>query len=92
MPRLNYRAFEVTIVLSSYENRLINFYDAPVHYEWLLNRAVDRDLIRCGNDGLCFKKEIVLPNGVHCKSTNSNGGVDSFCLHDVRSQSSPKCI
>ena len=65
MPKLNYRVFEVTVVLSSYENRLINFYDAPTHYAWLLDRAVNRDLIICGNNGLCFKNEIVLPNGVN---------------------------
>lgn len=65
MTKLNYRVFDVTIVLASYENRLINFYDAPTHYAWFLERAVDRDLIICGNDGLCFKKEIVLPNAVN---------------------------
>ncbi|CAB9512295.1 seizure threshold 2 [Seminavis robusta] len=65
MRRLNYRVFEADIVLASYENRLINFYDSYVHYEWLRAHAADRSLVLCGSDGLCFKKEVILANGVH---------------------------
>jgi len=67
LPNLNYRAFEVTIVLSSYNNRLINFFDASTHYGWLFAHATERDLIRCGSDALCFRQEIVLQNGIRCK-------------------------
>ena len=67
MLKLNYRVFRCMIVLSSYNNRLINLFEAPVHYEWLANNVGSRGLISCGSEGLCFKKEIVLPNGIHCK-------------------------
>lgn len=68
MLHLNYRVFRCMIILSSYQNRLINLYDAPVLYEWLRDNVQTRGLISCGTDGLCFKKEIVLPsNGIHCK-------------------------
>lgn len=67
MSRLNYRAFQANVVLSSYENRLINFFTAPALYEWLYSHVEDRNLIKCGTDGLFFKKEVIVENGVNGK-------------------------
>lgn len=63
---LNYRAFEATIVLKSYRDRLIDMFDATTLFERLYYEAGDHDMIPCG-DGLCFKKGISV-RGCHCKS------------------------
>lgn len=65
MPMLNYRAFEATIVLRSYRDRLINMFDATALFERLYSEADVRDVVQCGV-GLCFKKGISV-RGCHCK-------------------------
>jgi hypothetical protein len=62
---LNYRAFEATIVLKSYRNRLIDMFDAPTLYDALYSEAAARDMLPCG-EGLCFKRGIRV-RGCHCK-------------------------
>ena len=65
MPFLNYRAFEATIVLKSYHDRLIDMFDASSLFERLCVEAEDREMLRCG-DALCLKTISV--EGSHCKS------------------------
>ena len=65
MPFLNYRAFEATIVLKSYHDRLIDMFDASSLFERLCVEAEDREMLRCG-DALCLKPISV--KGSHCKS------------------------
>lgn len=57
MPRLNYRAFEATIVLKSYCDRFIDMFDGQTLFKGLYEQAEHFDMIRC-NNGLCFKKGI----------------------------------
>eukprot|EP00536_Pseudo-nitzschia_multiseries_P007031 jgi/Psemu1/194486/e_gw1.157.96.1 len=54
MPFLNYRAFEATIVLKSYNDRLINMFPARKLFERLSVEAEDREILRCGNS-VCLK-------------------------------------
>lgn len=65
MPFLNYRAFEATVVLKSYNDRLINMFDAGTLFKRLHVEAEDREMLRCGNS-LCLKP--ISLNGSHCKS------------------------
>lgn len=65
MPMLNYRAFEATIKLKSYRDRLIDMFDATALFERLYFEADERDVVQCGV-GLCFKKGISV-RGCHCK-------------------------
>jgi hypothetical protein len=60
----NYKAFEATIKLKSYRHRLIDKHDAPPLFEWLMSNTKSRGLIRCGVDGLCFKREVIV-RGTH---------------------------
>jgi hypothetical protein len=62
---LNYRAFEATLKLKSYRDRLIDMFDATTLFERLFSEADERDVVRCGV-GLCFKKGISV-RGCHCK-------------------------
>jgi hypothetical protein len=64
MPFLNYRAFEATIVLKSYNDRLIDMFDASTLFERLCGEAEDREMLKCGS-ALCLKRISV--NGSHCK-------------------------
>jgi hypothetical protein len=66
MPMLNYRAFEATIVLKSYRDRLINMFDSNMLFERLCSVSEEREMVECG-EGLCFKKGISV-KGCHCKS------------------------
>ena len=68
MPKLNYRAFEATIVLKSYCDRFIGMFDGEELFQGLYDEAEDLDMIRC-NNGLCFKKGISV-RGCHCKFTS----------------------
>ena len=65
MKFLNYRAFEATIVLQSYNDRLIDMFDANILFERLCFEAEDREMLRCG-DCLCLKPISV--KGSHCES------------------------
>ena len=65
MPFLNYRAFEATIILKSYNDRLIDMFDANILFERLCIEAEEQDMLRCGN-ALCLKPISV--NGSYCKS------------------------
>ena len=65
MPFLNYRAFEATIVLKSYKDRLINMFDPSTLIDRLFVEAEDREMLKCG-DALCLKPFSV--KGSHCKS------------------------
>lgn len=65
MPFLNYRAFEATIVLKSYNDRLIDMFDASALFERLCVEAEDREMLKCGN-ALGLKPISV--KGSHCKS------------------------
>jgi hypothetical protein len=65
MGKMNYRAFEATIVLKSYEDRFIGMFNSEDLFSRLFIEAEERDMIRCGN-GLCFKKGISV-RGCHCK-------------------------
>lgn len=78
MTKLNYRAFKANIVLTSYENRLINFFPAPMLYDWLDSHAKERGLVKCGGDGLCFKKEVVIENGINCEYNIMQSSLDFF--------------
>jgi hypothetical protein len=64
MLKSNYKAFEATIKLKSYRNRLIDKYDAPALFEWLMSNTKNRGLIPCGTDGMCFKREVIV-RGTH---------------------------
>jgi len=64
MLRSNYKAFQATIVLSSYRNRLIDMFDSNRLFRWLMSNVEKRTLIACGTEGLCFKREIVV-RGTH---------------------------
>ena len=64
IPFLNYRAFEATIVLKSYNDRLIDMFDAVTLFERLCIEAEDREMLCCGN-ALCLKPISV--KGSHCK-------------------------
>jgi hypothetical protein len=57
--RSSYKCYEATIVLKSYGDKLIDKYDGPTLFGWLLSHAKERDLLHCGPGGLCFKQEIV---------------------------------
>jgi hypothetical protein len=64
MLKSNYKAFEATIKLKSYRNRLIDKYDAPALFGWLMSNTKNRGLISCGADGMCFKREVIV-RGTH---------------------------
>jgi hypothetical protein len=64
MLKSNYKAFEATITLKSYRNRLIDKYDAPALFAWLMSNTKNRGLIPCGADGMCFKREVIV-RGTH---------------------------
>lgn len=49
MPCLNYRAFEATIVLKSYNDRLINMFETETLFERLCIEAEDRETLSCVN-------------------------------------------
>jgi hypothetical protein len=70
MKALNYRAFEATIILRSYRDRLIDLFDGKSLFERLYDDADDRDMLRCG-EGIAFKKGISM-KGCHCKSCLMN--------------------
>ena len=65
MSFLNYRAFEATIVLESYKDRLIDMFDASALFQRLCLEAEDREILRCGN-AVCLKAISV--KGSHCES------------------------
>ena len=69
MPCLNYRAFEATIVLKSYNDRLIDMFETGALFERLCIEAEDRDTLSCGN-ALCLKQISV--KGSHCKFDQSS--------------------
>ena len=69
MPFLNYRAFEATIVLKSYRDRLIDMFDASILFQRLCVEAEDREMLRCGN-ALCLKPISI--KGSHCKSISEH--------------------
>lgn len=60
----NYQCFKARIVLKSYEDDYISKYDSPTLYGWLTSNISGRNMIACGNNGLCFKRE-VLVSGTH---------------------------
>lgn len=62
--RSNYKAFEATIVLKSYNNRLIDMWEGPMLFKWLTSNIKKRNLVLCGSEGLCFKKQIIV-RGTH---------------------------
>lgn len=64
MLKSNYKAFEATINLKSYRNRLIDKYDAPSLFGWLMSNTKNQGLIPCGADGMCFKREVIV-RGTH---------------------------
>lgn len=66
MPMLNYRAFEAHINLKSFQNKMIDQFDANSLLQGLYAVAEERDLIRCG-DGICFKRGVSV-KGSQCKA------------------------
>jgi hypothetical protein len=70
IPLLNYRAFEATIVLKSYRDRLIDMFDSKTLFKRLTLEAEKREMLKCGN-ALCFKKPISV-KGSHCELTLRN--------------------
>ena len=62
--RSNYKAFEATIVLKSYNNRLIDMWEGPMLFKWLTSNIKKRNLVLCGSEGFCFKKQIIV-RGTH---------------------------
>jgi hypothetical protein len=65
IPLLNYRAFEATIVLKSFRDRLIDMFDSKTLFTRLTLEAEKREMLKCGN-ALCFKKPISV-KGSHCE-------------------------
>ena len=65
MSGLNYRAFEATIILKSYKDRLIDVFDAPALFDRMYEDADEGEMLRCG-EGIAFKKGISI-KGCHCK-------------------------
>lgn len=65
MPMLNYRAFEATIVLQSYRDKLIDMFDSKALIQRLYLEADKREMIRCGA-GLCFTRGLSV-KGSHCE-------------------------
>jgi hypothetical protein len=60
MLRSNYKAFKATIVLKSYCSKLIDLFKGAALFNWLMSNAEKRNLVPCGSDGLCFKREILV--------------------------------
>ena len=65
---MNYRAFEGTIVLESYDDKTIDRFDASKLYQRLRLEADSHDILICGDDALCFKKSVSV-KGSHSKSS-----------------------
>lgn len=68
MPYLNYRAFEATIVLKSYNDRLINMFETETLFERLCIEAQDRETLSCTN-ALSLKPISI--KGSQCKLVKS---------------------
>lgn len=66
MDGLKYAVFEATIVLSSYQDKFIDFYDSNRLFGYLFSNASNHDMIVCNADGLCFKQSIPV-HGSECK-------------------------
>jgi hypothetical protein len=64
MLRSIYKVYRATIVLSSYRDRLINSFKCHNLFRWLTENAESRNMISCGPEGLCFKRDILV-RGTH---------------------------
>lgn len=79
--RSNYKCFLAKIALRSYKDALISKYNGPVLFQWLCSNIVGRTVLICGDEGLCFKKEIVV-RGTHsiCFLTLDPTSIETLCL------------
>ena len=66
MERLKYTAFEATIVLSSFANKVIDLFDSNRLFDHLSSNAAFHQMIVCSADGLCFAQPISV-HGARCK-------------------------
>lgn len=58
MQHLNYNIFKASVVLKSYGDRMINMFDAPSLFKWLMQNAASQRLLPSGPTGLCLDTEI----------------------------------
>jgi len=63
MPHSNFKIFQTSIFLASYKDVLIDSFEAPVLFNWLMTNAESRGTTVCGK-ALCFKTEIIV-RGTH---------------------------
>lgn len=87
MDGLKYAVFEATIVLSSYRNKFIDFYDSNRLFGYLFSNASTHDMIVCSADGLCFKQPIPV-HGSECKIVSC----DYWRSTGPLSHSTPPCL
>ena len=62
--RSNYKSFCCAAVLSSYKNKLIDNFGGPQLFRWMLANAETRNMVVCGPDALCLKREVIV-RGTH---------------------------
>jgi hypothetical protein len=79
--RSSFRAFSTKIVLSSFCDPSLSRYDASTLFKWLSSTSNNRQMLRCGEKGLCFKTEILV-NGTTsiCFITHDPTSTDSLGL------------
>jgi hypothetical protein len=63
--RSNYNVYESQIILSSYSDPRIDAYETGTLLHWLLTHAERHGVVRCGNEGVCFQRQ------VQCRGTYS---------------------
>jgi hypothetical protein len=83
--RSSFRAFSTKIILASFCDPALSKYDASTLFKWLSSTCNNINILRCGEYGLCFKKEILV-NGtislcsiIHDPSSTESLGLIILC-------------